>query len=122
MKINFNEFFLSKKTRLVLCAFGFVLSCLFFVPSIQNLVLDFGECLIGRSLTRYVWVERFIKCGAHLCLLFICVAICSTYIENVSKAKIIVKRMSDFLCKNERIFFIASLSIFSLYTSDAADD
>lgn len=101
-----------RKVLLALCAFGFACSLLLFVPPVQNLILDFGEHSIGRSLTRSVWVWRFVNWGVDCCVLFAFASICIFYFKSVSGVKVFAKRIYDFGCKNERTILLVALLIF----------
>ena len=49
------------KMFITLIGIAAVCSLAIFIPQVRELIITFGEKLIGRSLTHEVWHERFIK-------------------------------------------------------------
>lgn len=74
-----SSFYKWQKILITVCAAGFLCSLAFFVPFVQNLILDFGESLIHRPLTRYMWIKHFIEWGRIFLVFFalIPLAFCS---------------------------------------------
>lgn len=57
-----------QKILIAICVAGIISAILLFIPSVQNLILDFGEnSIVHRPLTREVWIGRFLKWGISLC-------------------------------------------------------
>lgn len=106
------EMKIQRKILLALCAFGFACSLLLFVSPVQNLILNFGEQLVGRSLTRPVWVRRFVNWGVDLCVLFAFATICLFYFKSISSVKVFAKRIYDFAYKNEHAILLVALLVF----------
>lgn len=61
--MKFTEQTFRKMSKIFVCLFVFAGLCSLsiFIPQIRELIIGFGEKLIGRSLTHSVWHERFIN-------------------------------------------------------------
>lgn len=67
----------AKKNLIILSIIFGVSSLVMFIPQIRELIIKFGEILIGRSLTHEVWHSRFIKWEMEFLLLILFVILIS---------------------------------------------
>ena len=78
----------AKKNLIILSIIFGVSSLVMFIPQIRELIIKFGEILIGRSLTHEVWHSRFIKWEMEFLLLILFVILISFFekkIESIFK-------------------------------------
>ena len=89
----------AKKNLIILSIIFGVSSLVMFIPQIRELIIKFGEILIGRSLTHEVWHSRFIKWEMEFLLLILFVILISFFekkIESIDpKTLLVVKRYNS---------------------------
>ena len=71
----------AKKNLIILSIIFGVSSLVMFIPQIRELIIKFGEILIGRSLTHEVWHSRFIKWEMEFLLLILFVILLPFSVE-----------------------------------------
>src|SRR5574344_2466403 len=89
------------KIKLIILSliFGFC-SLVMLIPQIRELIIKFGEILIGRSLTHEVWHSRFIKWEMEFLLLILFVILISFFekkIESIIKQEKLLNYISILL-------------------------
>ena len=99
----------AKKNLIILSIIFGVSSLVMFIPQIRELIIKFGEILIGRSLTHEVWHNRFIKWEIEFLLLILFVILISFFenkIESVFKQEKLLNYISIVLVVFSSVFLI----------------
>ena len=107
----------AKKNLIILSIIFGVSSLVMFIPQIRELIIKFGEILIGRSLTHEVWHSRFIKWEIEFLLLILFVILISFFenkIESIFKQEKLLNYIS--------IVLVVFSSVFLIITSCLSDD
>ena len=107
----------AKKNLIILSLMFGVCSLVMFIPQIRELIIKFGEILIGRSLTHEVWHSRFIKWEIEFLLLILFVILISFFenkIESIFKQEKLLNYIS--------IVLVVFSSVFLIITSCLSDD
>ena len=107
----------AKKNLIILSIIFGVSSLVMFIPQIRELIIKFGEILIGRSLTHEVWHSRFLKWEMEFLLLILFVILISFFekkIESIFKQEKLLNYIS--------IVLVLFSSVFLIITSCLSDD
>lgn len=87
----------AKKNLIILSIIFGGSSLVMFIPQIRELIIKFGEILIGRSLTHEVWHSRFLKWEMEFLLLILFVILISFFekkIESIFKQEKLLNYIS----------------------------
>ena len=107
----------AKKNLIILSIIFGGSSLVMFIPQIRELIIKFGEILIGRSLTHEVWHSRFLKWEMEFLLLILFVILISFFekkIESIFKQEKLLNYIS--------IVLVLFSSVFLIITSCLSDD
>lgn len=104
-----------KKLVVIICSATVILSITIFIPYIRELIILFGEKLIGRPLTHNVWHARFIRWEIEFLVI---VSIIFFLIQDFSLERLNSKKVLQILSWSFIVFFSLMLLITACQSGD----